>query len=133
MLKRFFSIWKTGEDKPLLTDKTLINKMYNRKRQSVIWSVVLGYGIFYIVRLTLSVAKKPMVDAGILDVTEIGIMGSVMFYVYAFGKFTNGFLSDRANIKRFMSTGLLVSAIVNLSIGFNTYSRKLYFFEIFLF
>jgi len=121
MLKKFFSFWKTGPDKPLIEDQDKIDKMYRTKRRSVIWSVVLGYGIFYIVRLTLSVAKKPMVDAGILDVAQLGIMGSVMFYVYAVGKFTNGFLSDRANIKRFMSTGLFVSAIINLIIGFNTY------------
>lgn len=121
MLKNPFNFWKTGEDKPVISDEAKIKEMYTRKRRSVIWSVVLGYGIFYIVRLTLSVAKKPMVDDGILDVTQLGIMGSVMFYVYAFGKFINGFLSDRANIKRFMSTGLLVSAIVNLIIGLNTY------------
>ena len=121
MLKKIFSFWKTGQDKPLISDQNKINKMYNQKRLSVILSVVFGYGFFYIVRLTLSVAKKPMVDAGILDVTQLGIMGSVMFYVYAVGKFTNGFLSDRANIKRFMSTGLLVSAIVNLILGFNSY------------
>lgn len=121
MVKNLFSYWKSGPDKPVIQDNDKIDKMYKHKRRSVIWSVVLGYGIFYIVRLTLSVAKKPMVDAGILDVTQLGIMGSVMFYVYAFGKFTNGFLSDRANIKRFMSTGLLASAIINLLIGFNTY------------
>ncbi|MBC8184077.1 MFS transporter [candidate division KSB1 bacterium] len=121
MIKNLFSFWKTGSNKPLIQDANKIDKLYKRKRQSVIWSVVLGYGFFYIVRLTLSVAKKPMVDAGILDVTQLGIMGSVMFYVYAVGKFTNGFLSDRANIKRFMSTGLLVSAIVNLILGLNSY------------
>ncbi len=121
MLEKFFSYWKTGEDKPLIDDEKKIDAMYKRKRRSVILSVVFGYGFFYIVRLTLSVAKKPMIDAGILDVAELGIMGSVMFYVYAVGKFTNGFLSDRANIKRFMSTGLLVSALINLLIGFNHY------------
>ena len=121
MFNKFFRIWATGEDKPPITDEAKIQEMYKRKRRSVILSVVFGYGFFYIVRLTLSVAKKPMVDAGVLDVAELGIMGSVMFYVYAVGKFTNGFLSDRANIKRFMSTGLLVSAIVNLIIGLNHY------------
>ena len=121
MLGKFFRIWKTGEDKPAITDENKIREMYQRKRRSVILSVVFGYGFFYIVRLTLSVAKKPMVDAGVLTVTELGIMGSVMFYVYAVGKFTNGFLSDRVNIKRFMSTGLLVSAFVNLIIGLNHY------------
>ena len=95
--------------------------MYEHKRWSVILSVVLGYGFFYICRLTISVAKKPMVDEGILDVTQLGIIGAVMFYTYAIGKFTNGFLSDRANIRRFISTGLLVSAVINVMIGFSSY------------
>ena len=42
-MMNFFSWWKTGEDKPIITDKTEISKLYNRKRSSVIWSVVLGY------------------------------------------------------------------------------------------
>ncbi len=35
------------------------------------------------------------------------------------GKFTNGFLADRCNIARFMSTGLLLSGAANLLLGFN--------------
>ena len=100
-----FSWWRTGEDKPLLSDESKIKKIFNHKRNSVLWSVVLGYGIFYIGRLTISVAKAPMVDAGILDTTQLGIIGSLLFYTYAFGKLTNGFLADRANIAKFMSTG----------------------------
>ena len=49
---------------------------------------------------------------------ELGIIGSVLFFTYAVGKFCNGFLADRSNICRFMSTGLLVSAIVNICLGF---------------
>jgi OPA family sugar phosphate sensor protein UhpC-like MFS transporter len=121
LLRRFFGIWATGPDRPLISDESRIRRLYERKRWSVILSVVFGYGFFYICRLTISVAKKPMIDADVLDVTELGIIGSIMFYVYAVGKFTNGFLSDRANIKRFMSTGLLVSAIVNLFLGWSNY------------
>jgi OPA family sugar phosphate sensor protein UhpC-like MFS transporter len=47
----------------------------------------------------------------------MGIIGSVLLYVYAAGKFTNGILSDRANIKRFMSIALLLSAVVNILFG----------------
>ncbi len=54
--------------------------------------------------LSLSVAKKPMLDEGILSVEQMGIIGSILLYVYALGKFSNGYLSDRANIRRFMST-----------------------------
>ena len=101
-------------------EKTDLQRFFNYKRKSVLWSVVFGYGIFYIGRLTISVAKKPMMDAGILDATELGVIGSLLFYTYAFGKLTNGFLADRANIAKFMSTGLFISAIVNLTFGFTT-------------
>lgn len=116
----FFGRWKTGKDKPLLTDNTVIKRIYERKRWSVILSVVFGYGIFYIGRLTISVAKKPMMDAGILDATQLGIIGALLFYSYAIGKLINGFLADRANIRKFISTGLAVSAIVNIFFGFTT-------------
>ena len=119
-MKHLFSWWKTGENKPVITDKVQISKLYNRMRNSVLWSVVLGYGVFYIGRLTISVAKKPMIDAGILTPVELGIIGSLLFYSYAFGKLTNGFLADRANIRKFISTGLAVSALMNLAFGMTT-------------
>jgi len=119
-ISKFFSFWHTGADKPVTMAAEKIKEVYNRKRNSVMWSVVFGYGIFYIGRLTMSVAKKPMMDAGILDATQLGIIGSLMFYTYAFGKLTNGFMADRANIAKFMSTGLGISAVVNLIFGFTT-------------
>lgn len=66
----------------------------------------------------MNVVKKPIVDEGIFSETELGIIGSVLFFTYAIGKFTNGFLADRSNINRFMTTGLLVTALVNLCLGF---------------
>jgi MFS transporter, OPA family, sugar phosphate sensor protein UhpC len=45
------------------------------------------------------------------------MIGSAFFYTYAFGRLTNGFLADHANIKRFYPAGLLISAIINLLMG----------------
>ncbi len=120
MIKNTIDFFKTGADKPLLANKEKINKIFNQKRWSVFLSLIFGYGFFYTCRLSMSVAKKPMLDAGILDISEMGIIGSVLLYVYAIGKFTNGFLSDRANIRRFMSIALLLSAFVNIMFGFTT-------------
>lgn len=117
MLKKIILFFKTGEDKPLLKDENEINKIYKQKRWSIFISLILGYGFFYTCRLGLSVAKKPILDAGVLSVSDMGIIGSVLLYVYAIGKFTNGILSDRANIKRFMSLALLFSALVNILFG----------------
>ncbi len=115
MLLDFF---RTGSDKPLLADPAEIRRIYERKRRSVFLGLIFGYSFFYVCRLTLSVAKKPIVDGGVLNPEQLGTIGSAFFLTYAFAKFVNGFLADRSNIGRFMSTGLLVSAVLLILFGF---------------
>ena len=91
---------------------------FKRLQWSTFLAATVGYALYYVCRLSLNVVKKPIVDEGIFSETELGIIGSVLFFTYAVGKFCNGFLSDRSNIKRFMSAGLLLSAVVNLCLGF---------------
>ena len=91
---------------------------FKRLQWTTFLAATVGYALYYVCRLSLNVVKKPIVDEGIFSETELGIIGSVLFFTYAVGKFCNGFLSDRSNIRRFMSAGLLLSAIVNLCLGF---------------
>ncbi|MHC1769928.1 MAG: MFS transporter [Verrucomicrobiia bacterium] len=112
--------FQTGPDKPLFTaDTSLIRQVYERRRWSVFLSVLFGYGLFYTGRMNFSVAKKAMLDEGVMSATQMGIAGSALLFVYSAGKFTNGFLADRCNIARFMSTGLLLSGLANVLLGFN--------------
>lgn len=74
--------------------------------------------MYYVCRLSMNVIRKPMVDDGVFTETEIGIIGSCLFFTYAIGKFCNGFIADRSNVKKLMSTGLLISALINLALGF---------------
>lgn len=120
MIKRLREFFVSRPDGLPMTDKDLIRKKYERARWSVFLSITFGYGLFYLARLTLSIAKKTLIDENIMDAHQLGIMGSAFFFTYAVGKFLNGFLADRMNIKRFMSFGLLVSALVNLILGFTT-------------
>ena len=53
-----------------------------------------------------------MLDSKIVSIEELGWIGSALFFAYAFGKLTNGFLADHANIKKLMSFGLMASAIL---------------------
>ena len=117
MLSRLTRLFATGEDAPPIEDPEKVKALYESKRTSVFYSLVLGYGFFYTTRLSLSVAKKGMVDSGVLELDQLGVIGACLLYIYAFGKFFNGFLSDRANIARFMSTALLLSAVVNVLFG----------------
>lgn len=91
-----------------------------RLRYQVFTSATLGYGIYYVCRLSLNVVKKPIVDGGIFSESELGWIGMGLFITYAIGKFVNGFLADRSNVRTFMSIGLLVAALVNLLLGFTT-------------
>ena len=78
----------------------------------------LGYSLYYVCRTSLNVMKKPILDSGMLDATQLGMIGSALLFAYAIGKLVNGFIADHCNIKRFMATGLLVSTLANLTMGF---------------
>ena len=114
---RFFA---TGSDQPLLTDHEKIDSTYRRDRISVMLSITLGYGIYYTCRLGMSVVKKPLIDGGIFTAEELGMIGSALFYTYAFGRLVNGFLADHSNVKKFFPLGLLLSAVINLIMGSTT-------------
>ena len=79
----------------------------------------LGYSLFYVCRLSINVVKKPIVDSGYLTETKLGIIGSALFFSYAIGKFVNGFLADRFNIRFLMGGALLIAAILNFTLGFH--------------
>jgi OPA family sugar phosphate sensor protein UhpC-like MFS transporter len=61
-----------------------------------------------------------MADAGMFDAAELGLIGSAVLFAYGFGKLANGVLADRVNTRKFMATGLFVSAVINLILGFST-------------
>lgn len=110
----------TGKDKPRITDEQTIKSMFTKMRLSVFLSITLGYAFFYVIRLSFSVVKKPLLTGGVLDANQIGMMGSLFFATYGIGKCLNSFLADRMNIKRFLSFGLFMSALVTLAMGFTT-------------
>jgi OPA family sugar phosphate sensor protein UhpC-like MFS transporter len=98
----------------------VIDRQYRKHRLRVMLAITLGYGLIYTCRLALGVVKKPIIDAGIFSPTELCLIGSALFYTYAIGKLTNGFLADHANIKRFLAFAFLATALCNLAMGFVT-------------
>jgi MFS transporter, OPA family, sugar phosphate sensor protein UhpC len=91
----------------------------SRIKKSVFISAIIGYSIYYVCRLSLSVVKAPLVQEKILTESQLGLIGSGLFYAYAVGKLVNGFLADQANITRYLSLGLMGTALINLILGFN--------------
>src|SRR3546814_813337 len=83
-------------------------------------AITLGYGLIYTCRLALGVVKKPLIDQGIFTPVELGSIGSALFYTYALGKLTNGFLADHANVRRFLTVTFLATALCHIAMGFAT-------------
>lgn len=116
MLKKILGFYKISDPDPSLMEK---NK--NRQKQLMLTTfstATIGYGMYYVCRLSMNVIRKPIVDDGVFTETQLGIIGSSMLFVYAIGKLCNGFIADRSNVKRLMATGLLISAFINLILGF---------------
>ena len=90
---------------------------YRQLRRRTFWGVTVAYTLYYVCRMTLGVVKQPLIDDGILTAGQLGIIGSAFYFVYAVGKFVNGFIADYCNIRRFMAVGIGISAAVNLILG----------------
>ena len=90
---------------------------YRRLRNRTFWGVTAAYALYYVCRMAMAVVKQPLIDGDILNAAQLGIIGSAFYFVYAAGKFANGFIADYCNIRRFMATGLLISTVVNLIMG----------------
>jgi len=94
-----------------------VDATYRRLRSRTFWGVTAAYTLYYVCRMTLGVVKQPLIDSGVLTAGQLGIIGSAFYFVYAVGKFMNGFIADYCNIRRFMAAGIGVSAAVNLVLG----------------
>ena len=118
-ISAFKNFYGTSAPKPLRAD---LDEQGQKKlhRSLAFQSFVagtLGYSLYYVCRTSLNVMKKPILDSGMLDATQLGVIGSALLFAYAIGKLVNGFIADHSNIKRFMATGLLVSTLANLTMG----------------
>lgn len=93
------------------------DKVWKRARFQTFVAITLGYALYYVCRMSMGVMKQPIIDAGLLNATQLGIIGACLYWTYAVGKLVNGFLADSSNIKRFMATGLILSVAANFLMG----------------
>ncbi|MCY4428499.1 MAG: MFS transporter [Halieaceae bacterium] len=114
---KFFA---AGEDAPPIGDAAEVDRLYRLHRRNIIVVITLCYGLGYVCRLAFNVVKKPVMDAGIFTPEQAGLIGSMLLYGYAAGKFGNGFLADYSNVKRFFAFGILMSALLNFGMSLST-------------
>ncbi|MBO4760412.1 MAG: MFS transporter [Bacteroidales bacterium] len=117
MINGFYRYFRISKPSAERVPQEEVDSTYKKLRTQTFWGVTVAYSFFYVCRMALSIVKQPLIDDGILSTAQLGIIGSALLFVYAVGKFVNGFIADYCNIRRFMAIGLLVSALANILIG----------------
>ena len=113
----FFNFFKMSGPSETKVPAEKQDKVYKSLRFQTFVAGTIGYSLYYVCRTGLNVVKGPIIQEGFLTATQLGAISSCLLYAYAAGKFVNGVLADRSNIKRFMAAGLSVSAFTNLVFG----------------
>lgn len=113
----FLDFYKISGPSARKVDSDRVDETWRKKRFQAFLAGTFAYALYYVCRLSMGVMKQPLIDAGLLSATQLGIVGACLYWCYAVGKFVNGFLADGSNIKRFMATGLVISVAMNLCMG----------------
>lgn len=113
----FYSFYRISKPSKETVAPEKVDGTYKALRNRTFWGATIAYSLYYVCRTSLNVVKQPLIDEGVLSAGQLGLIGSALFFVYAVGKFINGFIADYCNVRKFMATGLFISAAVNLLMG----------------
>ena len=113
----FLDFYKISGPSARKVDSDSVDRTWRKKRFQAFLAGTFAYALYYVCRLSMGVMKQPLIDAGLLSATQLGIVGACLYWCCAVGNFVNGLLADGSNIKRFMATGLIISVAMNLCMG----------------
>ncbi len=114
MTNKFIEFFKEPPAKETINDKEKVDKMYSHFRWRIFYSSFIAYVVFHLCRKNIAVALPSMGEALNLSNTELGLLGSSLYVTYGIGKFVNGVLADKSNVRTFLPTALILSAVCNL-------------------
>ncbi|MEN8223415.1 MAG: MFS transporter [Acidobacteriota bacterium] len=87
-------------------------------QKKMFWMMWITYGSFYLLRVNISIAMPEIMKEFSISKSDMGIVLSSLFLMYALGQFINGQLGDKLNSRKIITIGLLTSALMNIFFGF---------------
>ena len=97
-----------------ITDKKEIDKKYAHFRWRIFYSCFIGYAMFYLCKKNIAAALPSMSTELGYSNLELGVIGSSLYLTYAIGKFVNGMIADRSDVRKFLPTGLILAGLANI-------------------
>lgn len=93
---------------------------FNNTAWIVLFAFSILYCILYCGRQNLSFAMPVMMAEEGWTTLQLGILSSIQFWTYAFGHLINGRLSEIIGVNKIIVLGMILSALVNIIIGFQS-------------
>lgn len=113
---------------PERQDPAWVHEEYPRWRMRILYSMFVGYAIYYFTRKSYTFAMPGLIaDLG-FDKGQLGILGSVLSITYGISKFVSGVIGDCTSPRYMMAYGLILTGIANICFGF---SSTLFLFALF--
>lgn len=114
MLGKISKFFSEPPVKETIQDNNKVASMYKHWRLRIFYSSFIAYVVFHLCRKNIAVALPSMGKALNLSNTELGLLGSTLYVTYGIGKFINGVIADKANVRTFLPTALILSAVCNI-------------------
>lgn len=120
MINKLLSLFASAPDGEPVTDPSEIESNYHYWRTRILYTTIVGYAGFYLVRKSLSVANPYIAEEFGFSKAQMGMLLTIFGVTYGLSKFFNGFLGDRTNPRYFMAFGLFISAVINIFFGLSS-------------
>jgi len=95
-----------------------VKSQISKWQKKMFWMLWVTYASFYLIRVNISVAMPEIMKEFSLSKSDMGMILSSLFLMYAVGQFINGQLGDKLNSRLIITIGLLTSAVMNILFGF---------------
>lgn len=117
-----FDILKPASNRTEIADAGVINKQYPYWRLRILYSIFIGYALYYFTRKSLTFVGPALVNDPNIDIDKalLGLLSTVFAFSYGISKFFSGVLSDHSTPRYFMAFGLILTGITNIFFGMSS-------------
>ncbi len=116
-MKSFLALFKPAPFQKEIADPEVVKRDYHYWRIRILYSMFVGYALFYFTRKSFTFAMPGMIQDLGFEKSQLGILASVFAITYGISKFVSGIISDRSNPRYFMAAGLFITGVLNILFG----------------
>lgn len=117
---KVFNLFKPAPVVPEIQDPKTVQDQYKYWRWRTFYGMYIGYIFYYFTRKSFTFAMPILMEDLNLQISDLGILSSILSITYGLSKFLSGMISDRSNPRFFMGVGLVLTGLFNICFGMSS-------------